>query len=277
MVLESNSLLSSQHILADKTMSSTWKKQQSADDQFNIFAMLEQSNTRTVMAFYSTNYKTLTLPLRKGILFNTQNSNEAIVGDEILTTVKEGVEYFRFNDTDYEVIATFGVSENSPLKKHVLINDDTLIELSSTQLVFDGKNIETMQWLKGSLMENKGVERWFNIDFLLILIATTTWIVIVCSTILAAYSLLIAREEIRLIQFQIGLGVERILKKDLLLISGIYISLTALSYLFFSVTQGISTREIILSYLVIYLILVGAYARLFINQLYEEKSYVLSN
>lgn len=277
LVLESNALLSSQHIFADKTINSTWKQQQKSNDHFNLFAILEQSSDHTIMAFYSTRYETLALPLRHGVAFSTHNSKEVIVGDDIQTTTKGTFEYFTFNRVDYRVIGTFGISKNSPLKKHVLINDDTLIEQATNQLIFDGKDLNTIQWLEGNSMENKGVERWFNIEFFLTLIAFTTWIIIICATFLAAYTMLIARTEIRSIQFQIGLGIKQILKQDILSMSYLYCGLIVLSSLLTTRDTSISASEIITSYSLIYIVLVASYSRLFLSQFFKENTYVLSN
>lgn len=274
LVLESNSLLSSQHILASDATNLVWKDLQNLNNHFNLFAMIERSSKHTVMAFYTTDYKTLKLPLREGSIFSNENSKEVIVGDDILTTNRNGIDYYNYNSIDYRVIGTFGVSKNSPLKKYILINDSDLIHQTAAPLIFDGKHIDKIQWLEGTVMENKGIERWFNIEFILTLVSITIWIVIICATILAAYSLLIAREEIRVIQFQIGIKVEQILKQDIILINYLILTLIVSSWLLITKNINVSATEIILSYLVIYIVLIGAYTKLFFSQIFKETMYV---
>lgn len=271
LILESNNLFTSQHVFADSSVNSVWKKHKNSHDNFRVFGLLERSTKQTIMAFYTTDYSKFLPPMKSGSFFLSPDSKEAIVGESVNTSIENGIEYFIYRGVKYKVIGELGISDNSPLKKYVLINDSSLIEKYNKQLIFDGKETQKITWLKGKVMESKGIERWFNINFLLRWIKMTTMIVIICSSVLAAYFFTVATKEIRCIRFQIGIGIKKILKIDLLIIT-FFSFIMALIIWFLSIVKNVHmyAEESLIYYILFYIILVMTNIILSIHQITKE-------
>lgn len=272
LVLESNALLSSQHILAEETTYSYWESSQKLDDHFRIYGTLDDTTEQKIMAFYSTDYSSDQFPISEGLFFDKENSKQAIVGNNVQTTVNNGVEYFKYNNTNYQVIGKLGISDDSPLKNFIVINDSTLLSTPNIKLVFDGPDINKISWLKGKPMENKGVERWFNINFLSKWIKWTTIIVITFSSILASYFYTIVTKEARCAKFQIGISIKNILKADILLLT-IIVLLMGMATIFIIKLYllRLPILNILISYLILYTGLIVPHIMQSIYQITKER------
>lgn len=272
LVLESNALLSSQHVLAEETTYSSWKSSQKPDDHFRIFGTLEDTPTQKIMAFYSTDYSSDQFPIGEGSFFKKENSKQAIVGSNVQTTIINGVEYFKYNNTNYQVIGKLGISDDSPLKNFIVINDSTLLSTSNIKLVFDGPEINKISWLKSKPMENKGVERWFNISFLSKWIKWTTIIVITFSSILASYFYTIVTKEVRCTKFQTGISIKNILKVDILILTVIVLLMgMATIFIIKLYILRLPILNILITYLILYIGLIVPHIMQSIHQITKER------
>lgn len=268
LILESNNLFSPNHVLADKSINSVWKSVQTTYDDFHVFGLLEKTSNQTVMAFYATNYSKLKPPIKSGIFFTIPDSKEVVVGENIKTSIRNGMEYFNYKNESYLVIGKLGISNNSPLKNYILINDSSLLEEPYIHLIFDGVNIGKITWLKSKPMENKGVVRWFNISFVSKWIKWVTWLVIAFASSLAAYSYGIATKETRLMRFQIGVRMKDIMKSDLLILTLTTLFMILVTWLFRNVKDIVlSIINLYFSYLIFYIPLVGTHIILTIHQI----------
>jgi len=272
LVLESNVLLSSQHVLADESTYSSWKSSQTPEDHFRIFSTLEDIPKQTIVAFYSTDYSTDQLPISEGMFFSGANSKEAIIGSNVSTAIINGVEYFNYNNTNYPVIGKLGISTDSPLKNLILINDSAFLSSPNFPLIFDGPNIDKIAWLKSKPMENKGVERWFNISFLSKWIEWTTIIVIALSSILAAYFYTLATKETRCAKFQTGISIKNILKVDFLILTTIALLMGMSTFFIIKLSiLRLLMDKVFISYLILYIGLIVTHSLLSVYQITKER------
>ena len=274
LVLESNNLLSPHTIQAEKEMSSLWRKFASPKEVFWIFGSLKRDTEQEIIAFYATDYKQVTFPLKLGRAFSKKDSGEAIVGLEIQTYKRNNKEYFDYGNVRYPVIGKLGITEDSPLKNTVLLNNSALLNQPDIPLIFDGPHISELHWLKGHPLENKGVERWFDITFLSDWVRYMTWLVILCASVLAIHYYLVITKEDRETCMEIGVSKRTILRRDLcriavvsFFISAVVIWATMNHELFF---------EFVASSVIIYIIFSTAYLFLFWRNVGEVKPHNVS-
>lgn len=271
LILESNNLFSPHHILADEAINSVWKKSKISSDEFNLFGLIEKNSANTIMAFYTTNYSNFKPPIISDNCFSTTDSNEAIVGKNIKVTLENGEEYFTYGSTKYKVISRFGITENSPLKNLVLINDSSFLEQPNIPLVFDGKEISKIKWLNGELMENKGVQRWFNIRFISKWIKFTTYIVVILGVVLNSYFFVNATKDVFKLKIEIGIAIRAIIKSDLITLTFITaLTVIIARFIVYILSIDFWSFENIISYIISYISIVLVYALLVINKVIRE-------
>lgn len=221
LVLESNEFLSNQHIVLDKDIEIDPTILESSDNDYRIYGTLERTPKLVVIAFFATNYKNINMPLKSGSFFSDSRAKEALVGESVKTYTRNGCEYYQYKDKTYYVIGKLGLSSDSPLKRHVLINDKNLLEKSVEPLIFDGANLKALEAFNGFHAINKGVERWFNISFILKWISITTWIVSIFAASLASYFYFLITKELSNTKHQIGLSLNKILVENIVILTGI--------------------------------------------------------
>lgn len=222
LILESNSLLSSNHIKVNSNINSIWKNKINKEKNIWILGTIENKNNINVMSIYATDFKKIIFPINKGKMFSKNDSKEAIVGSEVDTYVVDKREVFDFNGTKYNVIGKLGASKNSPLQMTALINDSKLLELKEIELSFDGSDINSLSWLKKIESKDKGVERWFDINAISNYIMITVWIILICSIILWIYHFNINSKIMRTILIQIGINRYKILIREIRYLSFIF-------------------------------------------------------
>ncbi|QOR34675.1 hypothetical protein IMX26_14550 [Clostridium sp. 'deep sea'] len=274
LILESNDLFSPHHLLADNSVALEWNNLQNKQDNFRVFGLIEKSVRYTVMSIYSTDYTEFKPPLHSGISFSRPNSQEAVVGRDVQTITIDNKEYFYYHDKKYRVIGKIGISEDSPLKKHVLINDTALLNKPSIPLVFDGNNIKNITWLKGQSFETKGVERWFNLTFISKLINWTVLIVIIGASALAAYFFEIATCEANLLRYQTGVNLKNILLRGLIMLTTTtLISIIILFLLAYYSIFSLTILKVICNCLLSYCTMVVTYFKLSTKRVTKETAY----
>lgn len=268
LILESNNLMSPYHIQVSEDIKINWRKLVKPRDNFSVFGLLERSSTEQVIAFYATDYKKIILPLKSGSCFSSKDSNEAIVGMGIPTYMLGDSEYYDYNNIRYYVIGKFGLTDDSPLKNTILLNNSSLLDQPDIPLTFDGPNLNKITWLQGKSLGNKGVERWFNISFVTNWIRNLTWLVILCSSFLSMYYYLVITQERRNILWEIGMGAKAIFKKGIRDITIVVLFFDLIIVCIFQ--RETPFFEFIMSSVVIYTILLGAYCILFWRQILKE-------
>ncbi|MCO1604501.1 hypothetical protein [Desulfosporosinus nitroreducens] len=116
--------------------------QRKPGETFWVFGIIEKSSARQVMAFYATDYKQITFPLKSGKPFSARDSSEAIVGMGVQTYKLSDGEYLDYANVRYRVIGKFGIAEDSPLKNAVLLNNSALLKQLNVPLAFDGPHLD---------------------------------------------------------------------------------------------------------------------------------------
>lgn len=271
LILESNNLMSPYHMQVSEEIKINWRKLVKPSDNFSIFGVLEKSSTEEIIAFYATDYNKIILPLKSGNYFSSKDSNEAIVGIGVQTYMLGDGEYYDYNNVRYYVIGKFGLTDDSPLKNTILLNNSLLLDQPNIPLTFDGPNLDKITWLQGRSLGSKGVERWFNISFMSNWIKNLTWLVILCSSFLSMYYYLVVTKEHRNILLEIGIGAKDILKKGIR-----DITIVALFFDLIIACTIIGKKtffEFVISSAVIYIILLIAYCILFWRQILKEITY----
>ncbi len=214
LVLESNTLLSPQAISAKPSMNVSWQSLQAPEDGFSVYGVLDRKAQYTALGFYTTDYSKVELPMKEGRFFTAPDSREAIVGEAVPTYRYNGEVCFDYAGTRYIVIGTLGLSKDSPLKRFALVNDSSQLKREGIPLVFDGKHVGKIRWLKGTLMDNKGVERWLGMGTFLKLLKITTWAVLALGSVTASYFYVTAMRETRQVRFQMGEGIRCLMRRD---------------------------------------------------------------
>lgn len=273
LVLESNNLLSSHYIQASENMNTIWRQSATSEDKFWIFGMIEKNSAEQIIAFYATDYEKVIFPLKIGRKFTAKDSCEALVGMGIKTYMVNGEEFLDYDNVQYHVVGKLGIVEDSPLKNVILLNNSEMLEQPDIPLMFDGIDLDDINWLNGKNTGNKGVDRWFDVTFISNWISYMTWLVILCASVLAMYYYLVVTKESRNIRFEIGIGVMAIFRKSLWYITlVIFIVLSAIK---FTIVGHKQFLVFTISNVVIYVVLIMSYSFLFWRQITKEiMSYV---
>lgn len=271
LILESNNLFSPHSVQPTEDMNAAWGQLAKTEEQFWVFATIEESSQRKIVAFYATDYKQIVLPLQAGKLFTEPDSGEAIVGAGVPTQKLNGGEYFDYADTRYNVIAKLGMTKESPLKNTVLLNDSTLLEQTHIPFVFDAPHPKNLNWLKGYSLENKGIERWFNITFITSWIRYMTWLIILCASVLAMHYYLIIAEESRIIHAVVGADLKTIFIKELLYISTVTFLIILLNAC--TISSKMPFSKFIIPNMAIYAVLLISFSIMFWWQMLKGARY----
>ncbi|MEI5994993.1 hypothetical protein [Candidatus Enterococcus mansonii] len=238
LVEESNHLYSPNNFVLQKISFNDIAKDKILNSQpYRLFYTVENNLNLDIRAYYSNNYKKWAPPLKDGEFFRKNNEKKAVVGNNVKVEYKNGKEYFKLENTKYEVIGRLGKKIPNRFKHSVLLSDSSFFNEEKKTYIIDGNNLKNMEKSKLTGEEYKnltGVNRFLSVDYFSPMIILFSKILILGVLIFLVYCYhLYCYREILVLKI-IGISNKKILWGKLCLLNQLFLITLLVVYCLYS-------------------------------------------